>query len=308
MPESDRDLDNLIQSLSRARTLSSLPRVVDVLRKPPPNPPEIIQSQFVGASYVTAYSEAASFVRVADQWSNEHRGSGLASASAVIDFGSGWGRISRMLLAHVAPARLYAVDVDQGMTTLVNTTLPGVNAMTVQPFPPTVLRDGMADAVLAFSVFSHLSPGAHKAWAEEFGRVVAPSGMVFVTLLDQAFFDLVGGAKAAVEAGTADAFAQSLSQCFPDLDSVRQAYDNGKPAYAGIGGGGVRTGDYYGWAAVPPQFIKRIWGHAGFEVIHWVPSGTLFPQAMVGLVKRKWRPKSWRVTGPLRIPGRLLKH
>jgi hypothetical protein len=116
-----------------------------------------------------------------------------------------------MLLAHVAPAQLYAVDVDQGMTTLVNSTLPGVNALTVQPFPPTVLRDGTADAVLAFSVSSHLSPDAHRAWAEEFGRLVAPSGMVFVTLLDQVFFDQVGGAKDAVKAGTADASAQSLS-------------------------------------------------------------------------------------------------
>jgi hypothetical protein len=107
----DPDLDELVHSFAQAKTLPSLPQVVDVLRQSPPNPPEIIQSQFVGASYVTAYAEAASFVRVADQWSNEHRGSGLASLNLVIDFGSGWGRISRMLLTHVAPAKLYAVAV-----------------------------------------------------------------------------------------------------------------------------------------------------------------------------------------------------
>ena len=67
----------------------------------------------------------------------------------------------------------------------------------------------------------------------------------------------------------------------------------------------MRTGDYYGWAAIPPEFIKRIWGNAGFDVIRWVPSGTLFPQAMVGLVKQELHP---RATGPLRVLGRLLKH
>jgi hypothetical protein len=204
----------------------------------------------------------------------------------------------------------------------------------------------MADAILAFSVFSHLSPDANQAWAEEFGRIVAPSGMVFLTLLDKAFFDQVRGAKDAVEAGSADAFAQSLSECFPDLDAARQRYDAREPAYAGLGGGGVRTRDYYGWAAIPPEFIKLVWGNAGFDVVQWVPSGTLFPQAMVGLVKRELRlvpmvpaaelqrreeeyaaelkglqaelgsrdqaltgvltSKSWRVTGPLRALGRLL--
>lgn len=307
MAKPDPDLDELVHSFARAETLPSLPQVVDVLREAPPNPPEIIQAQFVGASYVTAYAEAASFVRVADQWSNRHRGSGLASARMVIDFGSGWGRISRMLLTRVAPTQLYAVDVDLEMTALVNATLPGVNALTVAAFPPTVLRDGFADAVLAFSVFSHLSPDAHQAWANEFGRLVAPSGMVFLTLLDQAFFDQVQTTKEAVAGGSTDAFALSLSQCFPDLDEARRNYGAGEPAYAGIGGGGVRTGDYYGWAAIPPQFVKRVWGNAGFDVVQWAASGILFPQAMVGLVRRGDRQVPRAIAGPSRRIWRSIR-
>ena len=64
---------------------------------------------------------------------------------------------------------------------------------------------------------------------------------------------------------------------------ARAAYHRGEAAYAGTGGGGVRTGDYYGWAAMPPPFMARTWGSAGFEIVEWVPSGVLFPQAMVGL-------------------------
>jgi hypothetical protein len=172
------------------------------------------------------------------------------------------------------------------MTALVGSTLPGLNVMTVDSLPPTVFRDGFADAALAFSVFSHLSPEAHEAWAQEFGRLIAPKGMVFITLLDSVFFDQVQATKDAVAAGSTDAFTLSLSQCFPDLGETRRRYAAGEPAYAGLGGGGVLTGDYYGWAAVPPEYVKRVWGEAGFDVVEWVASGKLFQQAMVGLVRR----------------------
>jgi hypothetical protein len=287
MAEPDSVLDRLIHSFAAAETLAQLPPVVDVQGTAPPNPPEATQAKFVGASYVTAYAEAASFVRVADEWSQRHRNRGLGSSANVVDFGSGWGRISRFLLAHVPPSALYAVDVDLEMTALVNTTLPGVNAMTVASMPPTVLRDSVTDSVLAFSVFSHLSPDAHVAWAHEFGRIVSDTGMVFLTVLDHVFLDQVRGAKEAVAGGSQEPFTASLAECFPDLDAARARYNAGEPAYAGVGGGGVLTGDFYGWAAIPKAFVERVWGEAGFDIVEWVPSGTLFGQAMVALVQRR---------------------
>ena len=83
----------------------------------------------------------------------------------------------------------------------------------------------------------------------------------------------------------------SLTEGFPDLEVARAAYEAGDAAYAGVGGGGVRTSDYYGWAAIPPEFIQRAWGDAGLDVVEWVPSGTLFRQAMVGLLKRPTFPE-----------------
>jgi hypothetical protein len=286
MDESNPGVDELIQSFARAATLPGLPPVVDVLRVAPPNPPESVQVAFVGASYQPAYAEAASFVRVADEWLHRHRNQRLATAAHVIDFGSGWGRITRLLLAHVQPSAVYALDVDLQMTALVGSTLPGVNAMTVEPFPPTVLRDGLADVVAAFSVFSHLAPAAHVAWAGEFGRITAAGSMVFLTLLDLSFFDQVQSAKEAVARGEDDPFTIALADCLPDTLDARRRYDRGEPVYAGVGGGGVRSADFYGWAAIPREFIERTWATGGFDIVEWVPSGTLFPQAMVGLVKR----------------------
>ncbi len=144
----------------------------------------------------------------------------------------------------------------------------------------------MADAVFAFSVFSHLSPEAHAAWAQEFGRIVMPGGIVFVTLLDEAFLDELVGYRAARANGSTSEFTTALAGLFPDLDATRRDFRLGHPIYAGTGGGGVRTGDYYGWAAIPNEFMARTWGAAGFDIVEWVPSGVLFSQAMVGLRHR----------------------
>lgn len=286
MGESILNVDELIQRLAQAETLAGLPPIVNLLDSAPRNPPESIQAAFVGSSYATAYAEAASFVRVADQWTRRHGHARLADASLVIDFGGGWGRISRMLLAHVPPTALYALDVDIQMTALVGTTLPGVQAMTVAPYPPTVLRDAIAEAIVSFSVFTHLEPAAHAAWAREFGRLTKAGKMVFLTLHDVAFFGQVQAAKDAVAAGDRSEFSMALASCFADALEGERRYKRGEPVYAAMGGGGVRSADFYGWAVIPPEFIERAWTEAGFQVVEWVPAGTLFPQAMVGLVKR----------------------
>jgi hypothetical protein len=96
-------------------------------------------------------------VTVVDEFAVKHGGAALAELDRIVDFGSGWGRIARTLLTKAAPTKLHALDVDNERTALVNITLPGVNALTVSPEPPTVLGSDSIDGAVAFSVFSHLS-------------------------------------------------------------------------------------------------------------------------------------------------------
>lgn len=280
------DLTEIATRLSKAPTIDELPRIIDMSAALPPNPPEAIQTQFVGLSYLDAFNEAGTFVTIVDAWAAKHRQVSLSGTKRVVDFGSGWGRITRMLLTQLPPTAIHALDVDPQMTALVNTTLPGVNTMTVNPMPPTVFGEASVEMALAFSVFSHLAPQAHDAWAAEFGRIVEPGGMVCFTVLDEVFLSQVGAAETAVAKGRADAFSAGLAGLFDDIRATTAAYRKGVPAYAGSGGGGVRTGDYYGWAAIPKSHVTRVWGEAGFEVVEWVRSGVLFPQAMVGMVRR----------------------
>jgi SAM-dependent methyltransferase len=279
--------ESLIAQFSDAETLTELPAVVDITQRTPPNPPARIQEQFVGSSYEAAYSEAFSFTNVVGQWSTENGRGTLPTLGRILDFGSGWGRITRVLLTKkVHPRQVIAADVDQAMTALVNVSLPGITALTVDPMPPTVLNADTFDLVTAYSVFSHLSPAAHEAWAQEFGRLVVDGGLVVLTVLDHAFFEQIQWSINDAKAGNATPAANSLAGAFPDLAAATAAFDRGDIVYSGTGGAGVRTGDYYGWAAASKPYIENTWGAAGFDIVQWVPSGVLFQQAAVALRRR----------------------
>jgi SAM-dependent methyltransferase len=274
----------LVSRLAAGAPLGDPPSVIDVQRYTPPNPPEELQVRFVGLSFEKAYAEAEAFLSAVAEGLRACGHPGLA-ASRVLDFGSGWGRISRMLLTEVTPSRLFAADVDPEMTALVNVTLPGINAMTVPPAPPTVLATGSMDVVVAFSVFSHLSGDAHESWARELGRVLRPGGVAAVTVLGEDFIDLVEGAQASVARGDADDFATSMATVLDDPARARAGFRADRLQFGATGGGGVRTSDYYGWAAASRRYVERVWGNAGLELVTWRPSGELFPQALAVLVR-----------------------
>ena len=146
------------------------------------------------AEFEGAYAEAARFVEQAFVWASERGGDTLGPSDRVLDFGSGWGRITRMLLTRHRATQLYCLDVDPEMTALVQSTLPGVNALTGSAFPPSALGTGTMAQAYAFSVFSHLAEEAHAQWAGEFGRLLTPGGLAFITVLDELFSIRLRGA------------------------------------------------------------------------------------------------------------------
>ncbi|MFB2598060.1 class I SAM-dependent methyltransferase [Herbiconiux sp. P17] len=280
----DETVSDFVQRLSGAPTLDELPAITDPVNRAPQNPPREIQEKFVGANYESAYAEAERFVdRAFEQWP-----AGDVAAQTVLDFGSGWGRISRMLLRRLRADQLWSSDVDSSMAVLLQSTLPGLNAVTNAPWPPTVFREGTFDAITAFSVFSHLSEDAHRQWATEFARVTHPGSRVYITVLEAQFLAVVAGAQAAVAAGEADRFATNLAQVVPDATASAKAAQHGEFVFAGGGADddGPRARSFYAWAVAPRSWVEKVWGEAGFSLESWVPTGELFDQAMAVLVRQ----------------------
>ncbi|MCS5723331.1 class I SAM-dependent methyltransferase [Herbiconiux sp. CPCC 203407] len=298
-----------VQRLAAAPSIETLPPIADPVARAPQNPPRQIQEKFVGASYATAYAEAERFVDAAfDAWPGGPDAPDT-DEQLVLDFGSGWGRITRMLLRRFRADQVWSSDVDSEMTTLLHSTLPGVNAVTNAPWPPTVFAPARFDAVTAFSVFSHLSEEAHLQWAGEFARLVKPGGRVYITVLEEQFLTLVAGSQAAVAADEADAFAVNLAQVVPDALAALETVRQGDFVYAGGGGDddGPRARSFYAWAVAPRPWVERIWGEAGFSLESWTPTGVLFDQAMVVLQRRLPEPPVVPVHRPLvrRVGGRV---
>lgn len=266
---------------SRAPVLANTPRPIDVRLTLPENPDVATQTKFVGSAFEPAFIAAAHFVSQADAWAIRHAGVPIEQCDSVLDFGSGWGRITRLLLTRITAPRIYCLDVDSSMTALVQATLPGVNAITCAAWPPCMLRDQSMAALFSFSVFSHLAEASHLAWAAEFSRLLKPGSLVYMTVLDQVFFDQVAACQAAVHAGDSSSFNLSLARLIPDITEARAAYAEDRFIFAAAGEDGPRTSDTYGWAVAPRNWLQREWSRYGFELIEWIPSRVLFEQAMV---------------------------
>jgi len=102
------------------------------------------------------------------------------SARRILDWGCGCGRVSRHFL-HFLPdlggPEFYGCDIDGEAIAWCSEHLqPGIFTH-IEPWPPTRYDEAMFDVVVGFSVFTHLSKKAQRAWLAEMRRIIAPGGL-----------------------------------------------------------------------------------------------------------------------------------
>jgi hypothetical protein len=64
----------------------------------------------------------------------------------------------------------------------------------------------------------------------------------------------------------------------------RLDFEAGEFLYCGIGGGGVRTADYYGEAIIPPGYVLRSWAPE-FQLHDYVSHDKRGPQAIIVAIR-----------------------
>lgn len=108
-------------------------------------------------------------------------------AQAVLDWGSGCGRVAR----HLAPqlgARFYGCDIDSDNVSWCNANLPG--AYTASSLaPPLPYADDTFDIIYGISVFTHLRANWESVWLAELRRVLRPGGTMLMTVHGQTAID-----------------------------------------------------------------------------------------------------------------------
>lgn len=173
----------------------------------------------------------------------------------LLDFGVGWGRISRFFLHELPLENIYGLDVMEDFVNICKETFRTENFQVTTPFPPTNIPDEKFNYIVGYSVFSHLSEEACASWMSEFNRILAPGGMVALTTRGRPFFDYCESLKGKGHTGYQDA----LSKIFENFDDARMKYDQGKFVHSNIddvGGGGAMTTDFYGESFIPESYAK----------------------------------------------------
>lgn len=247
-------------------------------------PPERIQINWTGAAGDVTLTEAHKFY-VAVKGYADRFGTPLAKSQRVLDFGCGWGRIVRFFLKDLDGHRLHGIDCYPEALELARANNRYCRFDRVDPHPPTELPANSYDLVYAFSVFSHLSEAAHKAWLAEFRRLLKPGGLAVLTTRDRHFIEFCGRVREEQKAKALDEHLFGPALAFPDVAASLRAYDAGEFCYSGVGGGGVLDGSFYGETAIPEGYVRKHWTD-GFEVVDFLTDRNVCVQN-IAVVRKK---------------------
>lgn len=187
-----------------------------------------------------------------------HKHLKTSAAPRVLDWGCGAGRMGRYLLRFWPEAALTGCDIDAEAVGWCERELrPGTFRVTA-PFPPLPFEDGSFDAVVGYSVMTHLPWPLQERWLAEIRRVLVPGG-VFATSVH-------------------GSFAANLT---PDmLDKLERAGildETLDPALDGVAPQG-----YYRAVFQTPAFTRERWGRQ-FEVMGYIEGGLSALQDLVEL-------------------------
>jgi 2-polyprenyl-3-methyl-5-hydroxy-6-metoxy-1,4-benzoquinol methylase len=226
------------------------------------NPTKEMQEAFVGHSFKHTYFEASIFLNYMLQYAAAEK-----TPERILDVGCGWGRMLR-LLRHapvLAKTELYGCDIDDDALDVDRRTIPGVWFTKIGTYPPTVYRDGLFDAIYAYSVLSHLSEKNHMAWAAEFARLIRPGGFACVTTQGPNFFEMCREYREGIKPITHN-WHNEIARCFADPNDIER-YRAGEFMY--VPRHQKHADPDYGQTAVPRQYFEKHWGELGFKVVNW---------------------------------------
>ena len=249
----------------------------------PDLPSSEIQERFTGQSGVGTFEQAFSFKSVCF---DQLRKLGLSAVHELryLDFGCGWGRISRALLNSVPPDNIHAADVlEEAINICIDSQL-GVNLQTIAAFPPIDHADDFFDVVLSYSVFSHLSADCFLAWMHEFHRILRPGGAALLTTRPR---EAIHKFKDVRDSGDIPDFIRGAASSFVDWQQALDDYDAGRFCFDPKGSGGEGLTGFYGEACIPLRYVQEHLGHLFryIDMIHFRIHG-LFDQNIIVLRSR----------------------
>lgn len=152
----------------------------------PTMPPTEVQEIWNGRSGLPLTLQSKAFYAKLCQTYADHGSVSLAE-SRVLDFGCGWGRLTRYLSRDVPASHLFGCDPVESMLDLCRSSGIAASFATSQVSPERLPFTTEFDLAFAFSVFTHLSEVAHERCLHALHRSLAPGGVLVLTIRPPAF-------------------------------------------------------------------------------------------------------------------------
>lgn len=160
---------------------------IDVGFAMPDFPSEEIQKITNNASGAVTMRGAGWFYRILDQ--EIPREFLNVDDLRILDYGGGWGRITRLLLRSFKPGNISSVDVDERLVSAGQEALPCIDFKRIESGGRLPYEDQTFDVVIANSVFSHLSEDLQMKSLGELARICRPNARLFLTTLSNLHLD-----------------------------------------------------------------------------------------------------------------------
>jgi SAM-dependent methyltransferase len=240
-----RDLDDDVWALLLSRQYARYPNIRAVL---PELPEKSLQLRWNGAAGLQLLNQGKSFYVRAKQRYSRHSTTRL-EASRVLDFGCGWGRLTRFFARDVAAGALFGCDpVEEILDVCRGLRVPATLAR-CDFVPERLPFEERFDLVFSFSVFTHISEAAHEACLRAIHAALKPGGILIVTIRSPAYLGHGEPMRPLLESLGPDPLA-ALAE--PRYLFVPHAAEPGHPQYHG----GEMT---YGETVISLPYIERRW-------------------------------------------------
>jgi SAM-dependent methyltransferase len=207
----------------------------------------------------------------------------IAQCEQVLDFGCGWGRISRFFLKDLEPSRLLGVDPIAEYLAVCQQTNRWQRFQQIPCHPPTDLPVETFDWIYSFSVFSHLSETMHEQVLRELHRLLKPGGLLTVTTHQREMITFCQELRddERVRQAWPDSVNASMAS-FLDQERTLADYDNGRYCYSSLNL--PDEWSYWGDAAIPEGYVREHWTRL-FHFVEFVSDPNRAPQNVIVMRK-----------------------
>lgn len=147
----------------------------------PTMPSEEVQKTWAGADSYTLMVQSLAFIKVLVPRYAAITGREIRDAT-ILDFGCGWGRLTRLLYKYVPTDNLYGVDPWDTSLEECRKHRFRIHLAKSEEIPTTLPFDRKFELIFAFSIFTHLSERTAKAVMNTLRSYIDDKGVLVITI------------------------------------------------------------------------------------------------------------------------------